>query len=252
MGWARALIRTNSLYPLAHSPGSPGTAEGASAQHAKTARAGGRGCATSCTPYNQPSISSTNSHPRVAFSFCEVNRVERREGNMAKDVMMSKEEMIAAIQDCAAKLGHQPSIPELKDAVEKLSMRTLRKHFSTYAGALRAAGIEPKGFGLTPLESMFKDWARVVRVLGKVPTIGEYEGDGEYSSRPIPDAVQKVDERTARTLPVRRAHRHGRRLERRDWRSSERATTCNRRQNRYPRRQPFRLPIRRLSSTQRR
>ncbi len=63
---------------------------------------------------------------------------------MHKKVTMTKEEIIAAIANCAAKLGHAPSIRELKAAIN-MNMRELRWHFDSYTNALRAAGIEAKG-----------------------------------------------------------------------------------------------------------
>jgi hypothetical protein len=118
----------------------------------------------------------------VAVSFCEEA--------MQKKMLMTKEEIIAAIADCAVKLGRAPSIRELK-ATAKINMRKLRWHFDSYTNALRAAGIKAKDPGMTPLELLFADWTRVTRALGKIPTLEEYEKHGEYSGTPFQRRFRK-------------------------------------------------------------
>lgn len=103
---------------------------------------------------------------------------------MPKRVTTTKEKIIAAIADCAAKLGRAPSIRELK-ATAKVNMRELRWHFDSYTNALRAAGVKAKDPGMTPVELLFADWTRVTRKLGKIPTLEEYEKHGEYSGTPF-------------------------------------------------------------------
>jgi Homing endonuclease associated repeat len=111
-------------------------------------------------------------------------------GSRAKKVIMTKEEIIAAIAECAAKLGHAPSIRELKAAVS-MNMRELRWHFESYTNAIRAAGVKAKDPGMTPVELLFADWTRVARALGKIPTLEEYEKHGEYSGTPFQRRFQK-------------------------------------------------------------
>ena len=72
---------------------------------------------------------------------------------------VSKEEILAAIKECAEKLGHPPSIPELACVLET-SMRSLRRLFGSYSNALREAGLQPRRNVQLPLEALFKDWAR--------------------------------------------------------------------------------------------
>ena len=98
---------------------------------------------------------------------------------------MTKEELMAAIKECAATLGHVPSFPELQVKM-KVSKRALRKHFGTYMEALRACGLERRGSGYEVSQKLlFQDWAGLVRKLGKVPTITDYEQHGEYSLSPM-------------------------------------------------------------------
>jgi hypothetical protein len=98
---------------------------------------------------------------------------------------MSREEIIAAIQEGAARLGHVPSFAEMR-RMAKLGKHTVRKHFLNYAKALEACGLERQGPGYeAQAKPLFVDWAGVVRSLGKVPTMAEYEMHGAYSVRPL-------------------------------------------------------------------
>ena len=103
---------------------------------------------------------------------------------MVKDINASKEEMLAAIRECAATLGHPPSTAELID-IARLNIRMLRRCFGSYTKALRAAGMKGQGNIRVSVDTLFSDWAEVVRKLGKIPTISEYEGQGKYSVRPF-------------------------------------------------------------------
>jgi hypothetical protein len=94
---------------------------------------------------------------------------------------MSKEEVIAAIQQSAVQVGHPPSLPELEKTM-KITRRAIQGHFPTYREALRAAGLERTGGGYkNDTGAMLLDWAETVRKLGKVPTTVEYNLHGEYS-----------------------------------------------------------------------
>ena len=48
---------------------------------------------------------------------------------------MSKEEVIAAIQESAARSGHVPTFTEVRRTM-KMSKHEIRKHFLTYSRAL--------------------------------------------------------------------------------------------------------------------
>lgn len=98
---------------------------------------------------------------------------------------MSKEEVIAAIQESAARLGHVPTFTEVRRTM-KMSKHEIRKHFLTYANALNECGLQRTGPGYeVDAKILFLDWAGLVRKLGKLPTMAEYEMHGSYSVRPL-------------------------------------------------------------------
>lgn len=73
-------------------------------------------------------------------------------------------------------------------------VRTVLKHFGSYAQALRAAGLEPSGGGhQIETYELLKDWAAVARRLGKLPTMLEYDNDNSarYSSGPYQKRFRK-------------------------------------------------------------
>ena len=97
---------------------------------------------------------------------------------------MSKAEIMAAIRKCTKELGHCPSLGELT-ARARVSRRDVQKLFCNYGMAVRACGMEPKKGSPTKVEDLFVDWAGVVRKLGKLPTIFDYERESVYSSKPL-------------------------------------------------------------------
>jgi Homing endonuclease associated repeat len=97
---------------------------------------------------------------------------------------MSKQEIIAAIRRCARELGRCPSLGELMKR-ERVAKKNVLKLFGSYAMAVRACGMEPLRGTPTPLEDLFTDWASVVRKVGKLPTMFEYQRESAYSSRPL-------------------------------------------------------------------
>src|SRR3954468_15119354 len=98
---------------------------------------------------------------------------------------MSKEEVIAAIQESAARLGHVPTFTEVRRTM-KMSKHEIRKHFLTYSKALSECGLQRTGPGYeADATELFKDWAGLVRKLGKLPTMAEYEMQGRSLGRPL-------------------------------------------------------------------
>ena len=97
---------------------------------------------------------------------------------------MSKEEVIAIIQQCAKDIGHVPSLLELLK-ISPVRRHAIRKNFVSYREALVQSGLERQGTYRLDLGSLFTDWAGVVRELGKIPTLGEYEIHAKYSCRPL-------------------------------------------------------------------
>ena len=97
----------------------------------------------------------------------------------------TREEIMTRIRECAEKLGHVPSLPELKSATN-ISMRQIRKNFGFYRRALEACGLQRTGPGyLVGEEVLFLDWAKVVRKLGKIPTGAEWEMSAQCSTTPL-------------------------------------------------------------------
>jgi hypothetical protein len=97
----------------------------------------------------------------------------------------TKEEIIAAIRNCAEELGRVPTVAELKQ-MRRITLRTIRRFFGRYADALREAGFDPRGSGYAlDLETLFRDWAEIARRIGKLPGILEYGKQSRYSVGPL-------------------------------------------------------------------
>src|SRR5579859_5220394 len=97
----------------------------------------------------------------------------------------SKEEMIAAVQACAAKLGHAPTIEDMKEA-SGLNEKMFRRQFGNYSKALRASGFQGRGGGFQlSTEELFRNWAGIVREIGAVPSIAEYTQRSKHSLMPM-------------------------------------------------------------------
>src|SRR5260221_9696126 len=98
---------------------------------------------------------------------------------------MSKEEVIAAIQESSARLGHVPTFAEVRQATQ-MAKHEIRKHFLTYANALSECGLQRTGPGYeVDAKILFLDWAGLARQLGKLPTMAEYEMHSSYSVKPL-------------------------------------------------------------------
>ncbi len=97
----------------------------------------------------------------------------------------TQEEVIAALQECARKLGRAPNYPELR-RMKKMSHVDYRKYFGTLAAALKAAGLEPRGGGhRIEMPQLFEDWALVARKVGRCPSAPDYEVHSKYSLQPL-------------------------------------------------------------------
>ena len=98
---------------------------------------------------------------------------------------MTKEELIAAMLKVAEQLGHTPSRLEVL-RYGGVTRRQIRNHFGTYKRLIEACGLEPMGSGRkVEMETLFRDWAGVARALGRIPTLVEYEKQGQYSIQPL-------------------------------------------------------------------
>jgi hypothetical protein len=98
---------------------------------------------------------------------------------------MSRQEIMAAIVECAEKLGHAPSLTELLKNT-KVSQRLIVRQFGTYMRAIRACNLERHcGGSKLKMEELFADWAMVVRALKKIPSKAEFEHMAKHSTTPL-------------------------------------------------------------------
>src|SRR5260221_5998265 len=98
---------------------------------------------------------------------------------------LSKEEVIAALKQCAKKLGRVPSYGEAR-RMTRVTVGSIHKHFGTFTQAVRAAKMEPGHAGVTSsMKDLFLDWAGVARAVKRVPTINDHFMHGKYSPRPL-------------------------------------------------------------------
>jgi HNH endonuclease len=97
---------------------------------------------------------------------------------------MTREEMIAAVKECTAKLGRAPRSDEFHKQTQ-ITVNQVRRGFRTFTRLLAASGIDRTGPGVPlNLEDLFLDWARIARKLGKLPTRTDYAAYGKHSIRP--------------------------------------------------------------------
>src|ERR1700749_4150830 len=93
----------------------------------------------------------------------------------------SKEEVIAAIQACAAKLGRVPSQADLKQEIG-VGPKFFFRQFGNYTKALQACGLKGTGGGfMVSTAELFLEWAGIVRKIGEVPSIAEYALHSKHS-----------------------------------------------------------------------
>ena len=98
---------------------------------------------------------------------------------------MARQQIMASIVECAEKLGETPSLNRLVRMTE-CTKRQVQRHFGSYAAALRECNLKGRGSGWkVPLDTLFCDWAMVVRALKKIPSVAEYEKNSEYSQTPL-------------------------------------------------------------------
>lgn len=99
---------------------------------------------------------------------------------------MSREEMTQIVKDLAAKLGRVPTMIDL-ERMRGINKNEVRKTLGTYREFVESCGIEgrrARGQKVSTHE-LFLDWAGVVRKMGKIPTITEYQLQGNYTYRPL-------------------------------------------------------------------
>jgi hypothetical protein len=105
--------------------------------------------------------------------------------NKSRMKEMGRQQIMAAIVECTEKLGEVPSQPQLTKMTNFTKLQ-VRRHFGSYAHALRACKLEKSGGGWKiTMEALFQDWAMVARALGKLPSVTEYEQNSQYSQTPL-------------------------------------------------------------------
>jgi hypothetical protein len=99
---------------------------------------------------------------------------------------MTKQEISEAIRGCAEKLGRVPSTLEVMKMAQ-VSRRQIREEFGSFTQALRECNLERdiSSGQKVPLEQLLVDWARVVRKIGKAPSMSEYETTSKFSCKPL-------------------------------------------------------------------
>jgi hypothetical protein len=98
---------------------------------------------------------------------------------------MTREEVLATIRELAEKLGHPPSMVEL-ESMTQVRRGKIRRHFGTYAWALREGGLGLRHRKQTiSTEKLFADWTAAVRKLKKIPSMKEFEEVSEYTVGPF-------------------------------------------------------------------
>ena len=98
---------------------------------------------------------------------------------------MTKQQIIDAIKEWTEKLGHVPSHVELLKYAD-VSRKAVRRHFVNYRAVLAECNLTGTGSGYkAELPDVFRDWAKVARELGKLPSIAEYTMKGQFSVRPL-------------------------------------------------------------------
>jgi hypothetical protein len=110
-----------------------------------------------------------------------------------KKSLISKEQILSAIQDLAIDLGRAPTREELEQ-MGGISQAVVRRQFIRHRSAVRAAGLEPAPTGpgrVIQNEELLEDWGRVARELKRTPTQTEYESAGKYSYRCVIDRFQR-------------------------------------------------------------
>src|SRR3981081_2988034 len=121
----------------------------------------------------------------MALLFLLIHAQKQRGNEAPWRKTVSREEIITAVKECAAKLGRAPRADEFQVTMS-VQRHVIRKHFNSYAQLITECGLERRGSGVTlTMEEIFREWASVVRSTGKVPTALDYGRHGKYSHRPF-------------------------------------------------------------------
>jgi HNH endonuclease len=107
-----------------------------------------------------------------------------RESNGERDFNdLNKEEIIVLVKKVAAELGHRPNQFEFWQ-MAKAKKEHMRRLFGSYRELVQEAGFEALGPGFyITTDQLLGDWAAVVRKLGRIPSVMQYNKAGKYSHR---------------------------------------------------------------------
>jgi hypothetical protein len=102
-----------------------------------------------------------------------------------RNTSMTKHQMIAALKECAEKLGRAPSQTEAMK-MKGFSVSMIRRNFGTYNQFLGVCKLEARKHGETyGTERLLLDWARVARKLKKIPSVVMFEHWSDKSETPF-------------------------------------------------------------------
>jgi hypothetical protein len=98
---------------------------------------------------------------------------------------VTKQEVMATLVECSARMGRVPSLPELT-RMSSVNRRMVRKYFGSYARALSECNLARSGAGYkVEMADLFRDWAGIARQLNKLPSLNEYMAQSQYSPTPF-------------------------------------------------------------------
>jgi len=102
-----------------------------------------------------------------------------------RNTNLTKEQMMAAIKECAENLGRVPSQTEAMK-MKGLTVPMIRRNFGTYNQFLGVCKMEGRKQGQKyGTEQLLLEWARVTRKLKKIPSVLAYEQLSDCSETPF-------------------------------------------------------------------
>jgi hypothetical protein len=98
---------------------------------------------------------------------------------------MTKQEILASLRECAAKLGRAPKQADLRK-MTKITRHWILRHFTDVTDAYREAGILRVGAPhRIDTQTLLEDWVKVARSVKRLPSRSDYLNQGKYSGVPF-------------------------------------------------------------------
>src|SRR6266481_10034587 len=98
---------------------------------------------------------------------------------------MTKQEILASLRECAAKLGRAPKQADLRK-MTKITRHWILQHFTDVTDAYREAGILRVGAPhRIDTQTLLEDWVKVARSVKRLPSRSDYLNQGKYSGVPF-------------------------------------------------------------------